>query len=313
MHLKCCTDFQERGPIYRLELICPKPDLKASQKLTSSEGKPQRKVRASVIAATAVFTAFVAVTTMAFTIYIPATKGYFNFGEIMVYIVAMLMGPYVGAFAGGVGSAISDSILAPAFAPGTLVIKGTEGFLVGFLTSRGAATLTRQTWKLISIGIGALLALLVSWIGISFLSGPQQLYFGLSNGPNPLGFGPFVIPANATVGPQYSASFVFPSFLWILIAVAVFALVVAGGLRLDPMVGWTILSFLIGGAAMVAGYFIYESFALQEGFVTASIEVPINIGQVLVGLMVSIAVLRSIRRATKGRALLAAPKSEIRD
>ena len=247
---------------------------------------------------------------MAFVIYIPATRGYFNIGEVMVYIAALLMGPYIGAFAGGVGSAISDAILAPAFAPGTLIIKGTEGFLVGYLTKKGASTLTQQTWKSITVGIGALLALLIGWVGVNSLSGPQQLYLGFSNGPNPLGIGPFVIPANATIGPQLTASLDVPSLLWVLLGIAAFALVVAGGLRLEPTVGWTILSILVGGTAMVTGYFLYESIALSLGFVTASVEVPINVGQVLVGLLVSVPVVRSIRRATRGRALSAAPLTQ---
>jgi uncharacterized membrane protein len=274
--------------------------------LSPSRPRPAR-ARASTLAATAVFTAFVAAATMAFVIYIPATRGYFNLGEVMVYIVALLMGPYIGAFAGGVGSAISDAILAPAFAPGTLIIKGTEGFLVGYLTKKGASNLTKETWKLVTVGIGALLGLLIGWVGVSSLSGPQQLYIGISNGPNPLGIGPIVIPANATIGPQYYASFDVPSVIWVLIGVAAFALLVFGGLRLEPTVGWTILSILIGGTAMVTGYFLYESIALNLGFVTASVEVPINLGQVLVGLIVSVPVVRSIRRATKGRALSAAP------
>ena len=56
----------------------------------------------------------------------------------------------------------------------------------------------------------------------------------------------------------------------------------------------------IGGAAMVVGYFLYESVALQLGYVTASVEVPINVGQVLVGLIVSIPVVRSIQKVTGG-------------
>jgi uncharacterized membrane protein len=266
--------------------------------------------RASTIAATAVFTAFVAAATTAFVIYIPATRGYFNIGEVMVYIAALLMGPYIGAFAGGVGSAISDAILAPAFAPGTLIIKGTEGFLVGYLTKKGAYTLTQGTWKLVTVGMGGLLGLLIGFVGVTSLSGPQQLYIGISNGSNPWSIGPFVIPANATIGPQYSASFDVPSILWVLIGIAAFALVVAGGLRLEPTVGWTILSILIGGSAMVTGYFLYESIALGLGFVTASVEVPINAGQVLVGLLVSVPVVRSIRRATRGRSLSAAPLTQ---
>jgi uncharacterized membrane protein len=269
-----------------------------------------RRTNARVVANTAVFTAFVAGVTMVFSIYIPATRGYFNIGEVMVYTVAMLMGPYVGAFAGGVGSAISDAVLAPIYAPGTLVIKGTEGFVVGFLTSRGASVFTEKAWRTASAAVGAGLAVAIGWIGVTNLSGPQQLYLGFANGPKAFAVGPFVIPANSTVGPQFYASFTVPWVLWILVAVATFLLVLVAGLRLDPKLGWTILSILAGGSAMVVGYFLYEGIALQLGFVTASVEVPINIGQVLVGLVVSIPVVRSIRRVAAGRESVGAPRAQ---
>jgi len=65
---------------------------------------------------------------------IPATGGYFNFGETTIYVAAVLFGPFVGAFAGGVGAGLSDIYLGYVhFAPGTLVIKGLEGVIVGFL------------------------------------------------------------------------------------------------------------------------------------------------------------------------------------
>ena len=238
-------------------------------------------VNSKTVAATAVFTAFVAATTMAFSIYIPVTKGYFDIGEIMVYIVAMLMGPYVGAFAGGIGSAISDAVLAPQYAPGTLVIKGAEGFLVGLLTARGVARLTEKAWKVTSAAVGAALGTLIGWVGATSLSGPEQLSVGFPS-----------------VGPQFYASFYVPWVLWVFVGAATFLLVMVGCMRLDPMLGWTLISILVGGSAMVIGYFLFESLVLRLGFVTASVEVPINIGQVLVGLMVSIPVVRSIRRVT---------------
>src|SRR4030066_1155450 len=64
---------------------------------------------------------------------IPATSGYFNFGETIIYIAALVFGPFVGAVAGGVGAAVADMLAAPQFAPGTLVIKSFEGAIVGFL------------------------------------------------------------------------------------------------------------------------------------------------------------------------------------
>ncbi|HME18238.1 MAG TPA: ECF transporter S component, partial [Nitrososphaerales archaeon] len=97
-------------------------------------------MRSQTVASAAVFTAFVAAATAVFSVFIPATNGYFNVGEIMVYTSALLMGPYVGAFAGGVGSAISDISLGfPYYAPGTLVIKAAEGFIVGYLSKRAFA------------------------------------------------------------------------------------------------------------------------------------------------------------------------------
>ncbi|HME19493.1 MAG TPA: ECF transporter S component [Nitrososphaerales archaeon] len=266
------------------------------------EGRRPKRVNARSVANTAVFTAFVAAVTMAFAVYIPATRGYFDIGEIMVYVVAMLMGPRVGAFAGGVGSAISDAILAPVYAPGTLVIKGVEGLIVGSLTRRNPSGLLRGGWRMSGILLGILLGLAVAWIGTTFLSGPKTIYLGFS-----------YCSANCTsianqvytnVGPQFAADFYVPSLLWVILGAAAFLLVTVVSLRLDEKIGWTILAILIGGSEMVAGYFLYESIGLQLGYFTASVEVPINVGQVLVGLIVAIPVVRSIRRVTGGRRII---------
>jgi uncharacterized membrane protein len=84
-----------------------------------------------------VMAALVAVTTFAVQIYIPATRGYLNFGDIMIFVSALTFGPVIGGFAGGVGSAISDVAGGYAyFAPYTLVIKGVEGFIAGLISNR---------------------------------------------------------------------------------------------------------------------------------------------------------------------------------
>ena len=82
--------------------------------------------------------ALVAVATYAIQIPIPATKGYLNFGDIVIFVSAILFGPVVGGFAGGVGSALSDvaSGYASTYAPFTLIIKGLEGVIVGLIASR---------------------------------------------------------------------------------------------------------------------------------------------------------------------------------
>jgi uncharacterized membrane protein len=62
--------------------------------------------------------------------------GYFNVGDVMVFVAALIFGPLIGGAAGGVGSAIADIIGFPLFAVPTLVIKGLEGLLASLITNK---------------------------------------------------------------------------------------------------------------------------------------------------------------------------------
>jgi uncharacterized membrane protein len=159
---------------------------------------------ASQLAIAAVFAALVCVATILFVISIPATSGYFNLGETVIYIAALLFGPYVGAIAGGIGASIADVILAPQFAPGTLVIKSIEGIIVGFVNKK----LGRRTLPALS----------------------------------------------------------------------------------------AITATVLGGLEMVAGYFLYEQLVLSYGIAAAATEMPFNVVQMWVGLMVAIPVVRIVLR-----------------
>jgi uncharacterized membrane protein len=170
---------------------------------------PQATVRDYVsltfkIAVAAIFAALVAVATLLFVVPIPATSGYFNLGEVLIYVAALLFGPFVGAVAGG-GAAISDAAVAVQYAPGTLTIKAIEGFLVGFLTKK-------LNQKIKSITVCATLAI------------------------------------------------------------------------------------VIGGFEMVAGYFLYETLALGYPAALALLEVPFNIVQMLIGLVIAIPIMHAVIR-----------------
>jgi uncharacterized membrane protein len=92
----------------------------------------------ATMAMAAVMAALVCVTTMLIQVPIPATEGFFNIGDAMIMVAALTGGPIVGAFAGGVGSSLADLLggwyvwVIP-----TLLIKGTEGFLAGWMLRRG--------------------------------------------------------------------------------------------------------------------------------------------------------------------------------
>ena len=105
----------------------------------------------------AIMAALVCVATMFFIIPIPATTGYFNVGEAIIYIAAILFGPLIGGFAGGVGAAIADIAVGwGIFAPGTLVIKFLEGFVIGLIVYK-AHLMNWEGWKKISMTIIAVI------------------------------------------------------------------------------------------------------------------------------------------------------------
>ena len=84
-----------------------------------------------------VFAALVAVATVFVQIPNPPTRGYINFGDIMIFVSALTFGPVVGGLAGSIGSSIADVASGFAyFAPFTFVIKGIEGALAGLISNR---------------------------------------------------------------------------------------------------------------------------------------------------------------------------------
>jgi len=62
--------------------------------------------------------------------------GYFNLGDVMIFVAALTFNPLIGGIAGGLGSAIADIIGFPLFAIPTLVIKGLEGLLASLITNK---------------------------------------------------------------------------------------------------------------------------------------------------------------------------------
>ena len=68
-------------------------------------------------------------------IHVPSpTGGYMNLGDTVVLLGAFLLGPWYGALAGGVGSAMADALSGyMVYVPATLIIKAVMGLLAGLL------------------------------------------------------------------------------------------------------------------------------------------------------------------------------------
>jgi len=98
-----------------------------------SEFSPSR-----IVALTGVMTAFVYATTC-ISVPMPQPLGVWHIGDIASFLVALLCGPLIGAFACGIGAMLFDvwnPLWGGAFitwAPATIVIRGLMGFLLGKL------------------------------------------------------------------------------------------------------------------------------------------------------------------------------------
>jgi uncharacterized membrane protein len=63
--------------------------------------------------------------------------GYFNVGDVMIFVAALTFNPFVGGVAGGLGSALADIMLGFApFAPFTFAIKGVEGLIASLIKNK---------------------------------------------------------------------------------------------------------------------------------------------------------------------------------
>ncbi|MGC9148718.1 MAG: ECF transporter S component [Sulfolobales archaeon] len=238
----------------------------------------------------AVYTVFVFIATIILQIYTPATRGYFNLGEVAIYSIAYIATPLVAGVSAGVGSALADLVTGYGiFAPGTLIIKFGEGFIVSYLI-RYFSRLRITQLKILSVIVAILTGALISFTGIVLWTGSVEL----SSVPiNLFGY-------QATL---LTASFDLAAYIWVLIGVVVIAImiytiIIRGSENISAA-----LSMSIGGLEMVMGYLLYEYFVSNplQGIVSqaAFAEVPVNMGQMIFGLTIALSVIGFLRRALK--------------
>ncbi len=229
---------------------------------------------------TVVFTVLVYVATIVIQIYQPVTGGYFNVGESMIYLAALISTPLVAGIAGGVGAALADLSTGYAiFAPGTLVIKFIEGYIAGHLLKilRGKhrafyAVITALVYTIVFLVISTTL-----WAGSIYIGPEKWLH---------MAFSPAYVEVSVAV--------------WIALGIGLGAVVATILLRKYITTG-EVAALAVAGSLMVLGYFLYEYFysnpVAGRDPIAAILEVPVNIGQVIVGLSVSLPLAAWLRRA----------------
>ena len=93
-----------------------------------------KQSRTKKLVLSAVCAALCCAVTMIIQIPVPATNGYINIGDTVIFFCGVMFGPWAGLIAGGIGSSLADLISGYAhWALPTLIIKGLEGFFAGIL------------------------------------------------------------------------------------------------------------------------------------------------------------------------------------
>ncbi|MGQ9478886.1 MAG: ECF transporter S component [Thermoproteota archaeon] len=229
--------------------------------------------RARLVSSAALSIALVFVATSSISIDIPATRGYFNLGDSMVFLTALLFGPVIGGIAGGVGSMLSDIFPGYVFyAPATLIVKGLEGLIAGFLYtvfSNNGSGRTRLSTMLIFIPVMILGSVAV----VLMFAGEAELY---------------VFTLGSTTVPLQ------PLFLTMLVMLTALLMII---LRLHKRYIPITIPCFIGGLEMVTGYFVYELSTI--GFIGAFSEVPANFAQVFLGTLIAISLYASLEKRLK--------------
>lgn len=131
---------------------------------------PNNVLSISIIA---IFTALIFVVTYWIQIPIPATGGYINIGDIAVMFTALLFGPIIGGITGGMGPMIADIFSGPyiIYAPGTLIIKAIEGFLIGLISNPRVTTGRVSYRDIIAVIVGGICIPLGYFIYEAFILG----------------------------------------------------------------------------------------------------------------------------------------------
>ncbi len=223
----------------------------------------ERKLRMSSreLITSALFAAVVCAATLVIRIPVPATSGYINLGDSMVFVSALLFGARIGGIAGGVGSALADILAGYGwYAPATLIIKGTEGFVAGHVSRFGDAVSRKAVNVLFSVII-----VLVGLLGLYIFRNAET----------------------ATLEAALKELNV------LLVIGGLYVLFVS------LKIPYSIVAVIAGGIIMITGYFLVQ--AVVFGPPAAITELPGNIFQAGSGLVIAVPVVKAIKRALPER------------
>lgn len=140
-----------------------------SSRLSANSNKRSNRIRFIVF--TALLTALTTVLTLASVRY-PTGSGYYNFGDIPIFMSACLLGPISALITGALGAMLGDLILGyTMYAPFTLIIKALEGVIAALIFKIAAKIFKKQAPQAILFCLGSILGGLEMALGYFLAEG----------------------------------------------------------------------------------------------------------------------------------------------
>lgn len=112
----------------------------------------------------------------------PLPGGYFNLGDSVIMVAAILIGRNTGFAAGAIGSCLADLALGSfLFAPITFVVKGLEGYLTGAVAHTGLSGRSVPAGRSIAaVTVGAVVMVGGYFLAEAFVLGYFDSAFGIT-------------------------------------------------------------------------------------------------------------------------------------
>lgn len=217
---------------------------------------------------------------------IPTINGYIHFGDGFVFLSALILGPFYGAFASGVGSMLSDIFSAYAqWALPTLIIKSSMAIIMGLVVRNRtkkefiiSSVITVTVWTVFFLVIKSALAKAVSFSADTLAS-------AVGDTPENV--------INSAAGIQRKLTLAIASVLILTFALILY---LAKKHNINRAGAGIAVGMMSSGAVMVIGYY-FADFILYGNPISPVFSVPMNLIQFITGIVITTATAPALLKA----------------
>jgi len=217
---------------------------------------------------------------------IPTINGYIHLGDGFIFLSALLLGPFYGAFASGVGSMLSD-ILSPyaQWAIPTLIIKSLMALIMGLV-------IRHRTKKEVFVSAATTVTVWTAFFILIKNALARAISFSVDNLASVLEDSPENVIKTA-MDTQWKLT---AAIIAVIIIIFAIILYMVKKQNVKGIGTGVVLGMLSSGACMVIGYYFAE-FILYGNPISPVFSVPMNLIQLVAGIAITTAIAPALMKA----------------